>query len=216
MNEFHDRPYPDDVREIAERLEARRPEVSDVELDAVKVRAMNRIRRSAGGRRRGNSMNRRGLLAPVMMVAVLLCGTGATLALSGQFSSKQSASQKQYGPPKGCGKNPNKGAPPRHGCKRKCPKGKRKNCKISGTNGADYIRGGRRGDSIYAARGNDHIYARHGGRDTIHCGGGRDVVYADWNDKVAKDCEVVHRSKKPKKHKTGKQGTSGKSHGRRS
>src|SRR4051794_28380590 len=201
MGEFHDRQYPDDLGDLARRLDARRPEVTDLELDGVKLKAMERIRRAAGGGRRKNSMNRRGLLAPVMMVAVLLCGTGATLALSGQFSSKQSASQKQYGPPHGCGHNPNKGKPPRHGCKRKCPKAKKKPCKMNGTNGADYMHGGRRGDRINSGRGNDHIYARHGGRDDIHCGGGRDVVYADWNDKVAKDCEVVHRNKKPKKHK---------------
>lgn len=201
MDAFHDRPFPDDVREIAERLEARRPEVSELELDAVKVQAMSRIQRSAGGRRTGNLMSRRGLLAPVMMVAVLLCGTGATLALSGQFSSKQSASQKQYGPPRGCGKNPHKPKPPRHGCKRKCPNAHKKRCKMNGSNGNDYMHGGRRGDTIHAGRGNDHIYARKGGRDDIHCGGGRDVVYADRNDKVAKDCETVHRSKKPKKHK---------------
>jgi hypothetical protein len=200
MAEFQDSQYPDDVRDIAQRLDARRPEISDLELDAVKLQAMKRVRRSAGRGRRTNSMNRRGLLAPVMMVAVLLCGTGATLALSGQFSSKQSASQKQYGPPPGCGHN-HKPKPPRHGCKRKCPKAHNKRCKMNGTNGDDYMHGGRRGDTMHTGRGNDHIYARHGGRDDIHCGGGRDVVYADYNDKVAKDCEVVHRSKKPKKHK---------------
>lgn len=200
MAEFNDQAYPDDVRDIAARLDARRPDVTDLELDAVKLQTMTRVRRSAGGGRRTNSMNRRGLLAPVMMIAILLCGTGATLALSGQFSSKQSAAQKQYGPPPGCGKNPNKPKPPRHGCKRKCPKAHGKSCKMTGSNGNDYMHGGRRGDTIHAGRGNDHIYARQGGRDDIHCGGGRDVVYADWNDKVAKDCEVVHRSKKPKKH----------------
>jgi hypothetical protein len=200
MAEFQDRHYPDDVREIADRLDARRPDVSDLELDAVKLQAMKQVRRSAGGGRRTKPMNRRGLLAPVMMIAILLCGTGATLALSGQFSSKESASQKQYGPPPGCGKNKDKKGK-RKECKRKCPKSHRKRCTVRGTNGDDHMRGGRRGDTFYGGRGNDRIYARHGGRDVIHCGGGRDVVYADYNDKVSKDCEIVHRSKKPKKKK---------------
>src|SRR4051812_2277003 len=199
MGELHDGQYPDDLRDLARRLDARRPEVTDLELDGVKLKAMERIRRAAGGGRRKNSMNRRGLLAPMMMIAILLCGAGATLALSGQFSSKQSASQKQYGPGKGCGHKPGKKKGNRPNCKRKCPKAKKKRCQINGTNSTDYIKGGARGDNVFAGRGNDHIYVRNGGSDVVKCGGGRDVVWADRGDKVAKDCEVVHWFKKKKK-----------------
>lgn len=193
MGQLQDRAYPDDLRDVVRRLDARRPEVTDLELDTVKMQAMRRIRRGAGAGRRKNSMNRRGLLAPVMMIAILLCAAGGTLALSGQFSSKQSASQKQYGPGNGCGHKPGKKKGNRPNCKRKCPKAKKKHCRINGTNGPDYIYGGRRGDDIHAGRGNDHIYVHHGGHDVVHCGGGRDVVWADRGDKIAKDCEVVHR-----------------------
>ena len=31
------------------------------------------------------------------------------------------------------------------------------------------------------------------GADVIDCGTGRDTVYADRRDKVAKNCEIVHR-----------------------
>jgi len=30
-------------------------------------------------------------------------------------------------------------------------------------------------------------------RDTIDCGTGRDIVYADRTDRVAKNCERIHR-----------------------
>jgi Ca2+-binding RTX toxin-like protein len=90
---------------------------------------------------------------------------------------------------------------------------------IRGTNGSDVLRGTRRNDilegldgsdrllglggadRIYAAGGNDRVSGGPGadklmggpGRDVIRCGIGKDVVYADSADRVAKDCEVVHR-----------------------
>jgi Ca2+-binding RTX toxin-like protein len=49
-------------------------------------------------------------------------------------------------------------------------------------------------DTLIGGPGNDTIYARDGKRDVIDCGTGKDVVYADRYDKVAANCEVVHRS----------------------
>jgi hypothetical protein len=40
------------------------------------------------------------------------------------------------------------------------------------------------------------IQARDRIRDAVRCGGGRDVVYADRADRVARDCEVVRRTRR--------------------
>ena len=54
----------------------------------------------------------------------------------------------------------------------------------------------RRGtDTLRGGGGRDTINAKGGGRDTIDCGSGRDTVTADRNDKVARNCEVVRRSR---------------------
>jgi RTX calcium-binding nonapeptide repeat (4 copies) len=62
---------------------------------------------------------------------------------------------------------------------------------INGLGGAD-IYGGKGNDTLNGGGGNDTI-ARDGARDTIDCGTGRDLVYADKSDKVARNCEEVHR-----------------------
>jgi hypothetical protein len=90
---------------------------------------------------------------------------------------------------------------------------------LRGTKGADVLYGRKGADSIYGLAGNDTLYGGYGndrlyggagsdrlvggpgndvldggaGRDSISCGGGRDVVNADAADRVARDCEVVHR-----------------------
>jgi RTX calcium-binding nonapeptide repeat (4 copies)/Domain of unknown function DUF11/Fibronectin type III domain/FG-GAP repeat len=64
---------------------------------------------------------------------------------------------------------------------------------LYGGPGNDTIYGGSGADRIFGGRGNDTIYAADGVKDTIDCGTGHDVVYADKHDKVAKNCEAVHR-----------------------
>jgi Tol biopolymer transport system component len=65
---------------------------------------------------------------------------------------------------------------------------------LYGGPGNDLLNGGPGLDKIFGGPGNDTIRAADGVKDTIDCGTGRDVVYADKHDKVAKNCEVVHRS----------------------
>jgi PKD repeat protein len=65
---------------------------------------------------------------------------------------------------------------------------------IRGGAGNDVIVGGAGRDTLSGGAGNDRIYAVDGAVDTISCGPGRDVVFADRIDRVARDCEVVHRS----------------------
>ena len=65
---------------------------------------------------------------------------------------------------------------------------------LYGGPGNDLLIGGPGLDKIFGGPGNDTIRAADGVKDTIDCGTGHDVVYADKHDKVAKNCEVVHRS----------------------
>ena len=46
---------------------------------------------------------------------------------------------------------------------------------------------------MYGGAGNDVVRAQDKNVDVIDCGTGRDTVYADKHDKVAKNCEIVHR-----------------------
>jgi Ca2+-binding RTX toxin-like protein len=72
---------------------------------------------------------------------------------------------------------------------------------LEGLDGADRLIGLGGADRLYAAAGNDSLSGGAGadklmggpGRDLIRCGRGKDVVYADTPDRVAGDCEVVHR-----------------------
>ena len=78
--------------------------------------------------------------------------------------------------------------------------GTRRNDILEGLGGADRLRGLKGQDRLYAGAGNDRLWGGPGadklmggpGRDVIRCGRGKDVVYADNEDVVAKDCEVVH------------------------
>ena len=65
---------------------------------------------------------------------------------------------------------------------------------ITGTNRADFLRGGARSDRIDGRGGNDRIKVDGGRRDRVRCGPGRfDVVNADLADRVASDCETIAR-----------------------
>ncbi|MDQ6749388.1 MAG: hypothetical protein M3Z33_01325 [Actinomycetota bacterium] len=55
------------------------------------------------------------------------------------------------------------------------------------------ITGGYGRDRIFGGPGKDTIYARDGQRDSIDCGSGNDTVAADKIDRVAKNCEHVHK-----------------------
>jgi hypothetical protein len=63
----------------------------------------------------------------------------------------------------------------------------------------DELSGGRGADRLVAQAGRDRVYARDGERDVISCGtnrGGtpeRDEAWVDRADRVASDCEIVHR-----------------------
>jgi len=74
-------------------------------------------------------------------------------------------------------------------------------CRFTGTNRDDVLRGTPFKDFIVGRGGNDHLYGGRGndtltggpGRDVIVCGPGRDAVTADRSDRVEADCERVRR-----------------------
>ena len=208
MDEPREDHTPEDLGPVEESLRAMRPEVSELELDRVKMQVKGRLARGRAPRAKGVPLRARGLMGTVLAMGVLLLGAAATIAVTKQFSSdKQNVSTAQYGNGKGCG-NPNKDKPRRSECKRQCPKAKkdkkRKGCKIKGTSANDYARGTRYPDTFRGGSGSDRINARGGGKDKVYCGPGRDVAYVDWNDRVSKDCEVVRRKPKPKSANGGK------------
>ena len=79
-------------------------------------------------------------------------------------------------------------------------RGGRGNDRLRGGNSQDELEGGPGRDLLDGQRGLDAIHARDGSRDTVVCGTNirrhtveRDEVWADRLDRVAPDCEVVHR-----------------------
>jgi hypothetical protein len=93
-NEFS---LPEELSELGGRLAEERPELSPLELDRIKVRAIAQAGR-ATRQRKGQFMRSR--LATIMAAfALVLGGTGIVWAASSGGGSTDSASQKQYCPP---------------------------------------------------------------------------------------------------------------------
>ncbi|HEY2779018.1 MAG TPA: S8 family serine peptidase [Gaiellaceae bacterium] len=65
--------------------------------------------------------------------------------------------------------------------------------RLLGGAGNDLLIPGLGADTVFGGPGNDVVRARDKTVDSIDCGTGRDTVYADKHDKVAKNCEIVHR-----------------------
>jgi hypothetical protein len=84
---------PEDLMRIAERLDLERPAATPLELDRVKSRVRSRVRRGAIAK--GNVLKTRLAIAMMIVLGVLMSGTGAGLALSGS-SESGSAAQSQY------------------------------------------------------------------------------------------------------------------------
>jgi Ca2+-binding RTX toxin-like protein len=68
------------------------------------------------------------------------------------------------------------------------------NDRLAGGAGNDSLLPGAGADTIFGGPGTDVIRARDGVKDVIDCGSGRDTVYVDRHDRVATNCERVHRS----------------------
>jgi hypothetical protein len=97
----------DGLQQVADELRDRRPTLDPLALDAIKLRAMSRARRSTSSPAKGFFMRSR--LTTVLTVAFLSLGTGGALAVAGGedfgFGSHDggSASCEQYRPGNGFG-----------------------------------------------------------------------------------------------------------------
>jgi hypothetical protein len=100
MSTHEEERFTDGLQEVADVLRDRRPTLSPLALDAVKLRAMNRARRSTSSRQKGFFMRSR--LTTILTIAFLSIGTGGALAVAGgeDFGlggqGGKSASQDQY------------------------------------------------------------------------------------------------------------------------
>jgi hypothetical protein len=83
----------DDFDDIVRLLREERPEASELELDRIKRRVMSRTPR------KGQPMRSRLAILAMLVVGMLMSGTGAGLAVQGFGNAGDDASQAQY-PPK--------------------------------------------------------------------------------------------------------------------
>jgi hypothetical protein len=86
--------HDDDLRRVADRLRTGRPQLTALELDEIS----QRVRARAAARRRPRSafMKSRLTILAMLVVGMLLCTTGAGLAVSG-LSHSSRAAQVEYG-----------------------------------------------------------------------------------------------------------------------
>ncbi len=87
---------PDDLQDVAELLRGNRPEATALELDGVKRQVRSRVSRAASGpAQKGSTMKSKFAMMAMLVLGLLMSGTGAGLAVSG-LGSSESASQAQY------------------------------------------------------------------------------------------------------------------------
>jgi len=84
-----------DFDDIGRQLRQQRPELSELELDQIKQRVR---KRAASTPRKGQTMRSRLAILGMLVLGILMSGTGASLAITG-ISTNQDASIAQYGPP---------------------------------------------------------------------------------------------------------------------
>ena len=117
MDHNSDHRTPDELLPVAERLRRDRPQATALELDQMKQRVRTRMSAAsaAGARsRKGTPMKSRIAMTALLVCGMLMSGTGATLALSGN-SGSGSAAEAQYPPavvPHTPGTTPTLGSPP--------------------------------------------------------------------------------------------------------
>jgi hypothetical protein len=93
-----DKGIPAELREVDQRLRNNRPALSALELDEIKVRALESAPQRATmrfGKKKGKRMKSRLAVVMVLALGLFMCGTGASLAASGS-SGSGSAGSAQY------------------------------------------------------------------------------------------------------------------------
>jgi hypothetical protein len=88
----------DELQPVVDALRANRPELSALELDAVKQRVHARVARQPGRRARSaDLMKSRIAILATLVVGMLFSTAGASLAITGFASNSDKASVAQYG-----------------------------------------------------------------------------------------------------------------------
>jgi len=92
------RDIPDELLGVAEQLESHRPQLSGLDADAIKLRAMAHGAKTATRTStKGTFMRSRLAITSMLAFGVLMTSSGAALGVSA-LSTTPSASQAQYGP----------------------------------------------------------------------------------------------------------------------
>jgi hypothetical protein len=91
------RDIPDEFLGVAEQLESHRPQLSGLDADAIKLRAMaNGAKTATSNSMKGTFMRSRLAITSMLAFGVLMTSSGAALGVSA-LSTTPSASQAQYG-----------------------------------------------------------------------------------------------------------------------
>src|SRR5687767_6479775 len=98
MSDFDDH-LPEDLTDVVQRLREHRPEVSALELDRIKMRAMAS---ATSSRQKGSVMKSR-ITVALLSIGLMAGGTGGVLAAKGGSPAKGSAGKSQYSNGKKCG-----------------------------------------------------------------------------------------------------------------
>jgi hypothetical protein len=101
--------FPDDLQEVAEVLQDRRPTLDPLVLDRVKLRAMSGARRSISSQDKGSFMRSR--LTALLIAALLTVGTGGALALAGGGGGGGGGGSASFSQYRGCEHAPNHECP---------------------------------------------------------------------------------------------------------
>jgi hypothetical protein len=93
---------PQDLSRVEERLAASRPEVSPLELDRIKLRAMSQASRQASPQRKGLVMRSK-LVTMLLVLGLVVSGGSAGIIAGNGNDNNGNGSSGQYKPGKGCG-----------------------------------------------------------------------------------------------------------------
>jgi len=94
---------PDELRGIDARLQARKPEVSALELDELKLRTAARAVKTPTPRYGRQYLMRSKLVTMMLVLGLAVSGGAAGVIASHDSGNGKSADQSQYKPGKGCG-----------------------------------------------------------------------------------------------------------------
>ena len=119
MDSEGNRGLPEDLSGVEERLAASRPEVTPLDLDRIKLRAMSQASRTSP-RRKGLVM--RSKLVTMLLVLGLVASGGTAGVIAGGNGNNGNSGNGEYKPGKGCGdKNHTHTGPPGNPTNTNCP-----------------------------------------------------------------------------------------------